>query len=144
MIGSNVFHCQVHVYCLVREAADTPCVKERLEKTLQNYGILPIQHNGHQMTEDERYLEYGFEHRVTAQKGRLKILKYWKFLHHCKTLDHEKAMKKLETRMNRFLWTKKLAFRNSWAWSTPWSAHETWNHFPLETYRPGKYYESEF
>lgn len=43
--------------------------KERLRKALQHFKILPQTSDRQQMTEEERYIDYGFEHRVTAVKG---------------------------------------------------------------------------
>ena len=60
---------QVHIFCIVREQRDGVDGKERLKKALQNFRILPQTNDRQQMTEEERYLDYGFEHRVTTVKG---------------------------------------------------------------------------
>lgn len=60
---------QVHIFCVVREQPGNEDSKERLKKALQNFRILPQTSDRQQMTEEERYLDYGFEHRVTAVKG---------------------------------------------------------------------------
>lgn len=56
------------MFCIVREqpGEDT---KERLRRALQHFKILPQTSDRQQMTEEERYIDYGFEHRVTAVKG---------------------------------------------------------------------------
>ena len=40
-----------------------------MKNNLQNYKILPPSDDGYQMNEEERYLDYGFEHRVIVIKG---------------------------------------------------------------------------
>ena len=62
---------QVHIFCIVREQPGGVDGKERLKKALQNFTILPQTSDRQQMTEEERYLDYGFEHRVTVVKGTL-------------------------------------------------------------------------
>jgi len=65
---------KVHVFCIVREqpGEDT---KERLRRALQHFKILPQTSDRQQMTEEERYIDYGFEHRVTAVKGDVSLIK---------------------------------------------------------------------
>lgn len=65
---------KVHVFCIVREqpGEDT---KERLRKALQHFKIMPQTTDRQQMTEEERYIDYGFEHRVTAVKGDVSLIK---------------------------------------------------------------------
>lgn len=45
--------------------------KERLKRALQSFKILPQTNDRQQMTEEERYVHYGFEHRVSFVKGTL-------------------------------------------------------------------------
>ncbi|KAL9971921.1 hypothetical protein ACROYT_G018144 [Oculina patagonica] len=66
---------KVHIFCVVREQPGGEDSKERLKKTLQNFKILPQTSDRQQMTEEERYLDYGFEHRVTAVKGDVSLIK---------------------------------------------------------------------
>ncbi|XP_048589183.1 glycine betaine reductase ATRR isoform X2 [Nematostella vectensis] len=66
-------HTKVHIFCVVRELPEMTC-KSRLRNVLQQYKILPLLQNGHQMTEEERYLDYGFEHRVIAIKGDVSLM----------------------------------------------------------------------
>ena len=65
------FVTQVHIFCIVREQPGGVDAKERLKQGLQKFKILPLTSDRQQMTEEERYLDYGFEHRVTAVKGIL-------------------------------------------------------------------------
>lgn len=69
-----VFTMQVHIFCIVREQPGGVDAKERLKQALQKFKILPLTNDRQQMTEEERYLDYGFEHRVTAMKGILKLV----------------------------------------------------------------------
>ena len=62
---------KVHVYCIVRELPDVSA-KDRVKKTLQKYKILPATDEGYQMNDEEKYLDFGFENRVTFIKGRCK------------------------------------------------------------------------
>ncbi|KAJ7376857.1 hypothetical protein OS493_032005 [Desmophyllum pertusum] len=66
---------KVHIFCIVREQRDGVDGKERLKKALQNFRILPQTNDRQQMTEEERYLDYGFEHRVTTVKGDVSLIK---------------------------------------------------------------------
>ncbi|KAJ7376866.1 hypothetical protein OS493_032015 [Desmophyllum pertusum] len=66
---------KVHIFCIVREQRDGVDGKERLKKALQNFRILPQTSDRQQMTEEERYLDYGFEHRVTTVKGDVSLIK---------------------------------------------------------------------
>ena len=68
-----MFLMQVHIFCIVREQPGGLDGKERLKQVLQKFKILPLTSDRQQMTEEERYLDYGFEHRVTAVKGIFKI-----------------------------------------------------------------------
>ena len=45
--------------------------KERLKRALQSFKILPQTNDRQQMTEEERYVDYGFEHRVSLVRGTL-------------------------------------------------------------------------
>ena len=58
----------MHIFCIVREQPGLD-VKERLKQVLQKFKILPSRSDRQQMTEEERYVDYGFEHRVTVLKG---------------------------------------------------------------------------
>ena len=69
-----MFMMQVHTFCIVREQPGGVDAKERLKQALQKFKILPLTNDRQQMTEEERYLDYGFEHRVTAMKGILKLV----------------------------------------------------------------------
>ena len=60
---------QVHVFCVVREQPEGLSGKDRLKQILQKFKVLPLTTDRQQMTEEERYLDYGFEHRVTVVKG---------------------------------------------------------------------------
>ena len=68
------FFFQVHIFCIVREQAGGVTGKERLKQALQKFKILPLTSDRQQMTEEERYLDYGFEHRVTVMKGLCLLL----------------------------------------------------------------------
>lgn len=65
----NILLLQVHIFCVVRERPGGRDGKERLKKALQSFKILPQTNDRQQMTEEERYVDYGFEHRVTFVKG---------------------------------------------------------------------------
>ena len=58
----------MHIFCIVREQPGLD-VKERLKQVLQKFKILPSRSDRQQMTEEEQYVDYGFEHRVTVLKG---------------------------------------------------------------------------
>ena len=62
---------QVHIFCVVREQPGGVDGKERLKRALQSFKILPQTNDRQQMTEEERYVDYGFEHRVSFVKGTL-------------------------------------------------------------------------
>ncbi|XP_015773722.1 PREDICTED: linear gramicidin synthase subunit D-like [Acropora digitifera] len=66
---------QVHVFCVVREQPEGLSGKDRLKQILQKFKVLPLTTDRQQMTEEERYLDYGFEHRVTVVKGDVSLIK---------------------------------------------------------------------
>lgn len=66
---------KVHVFCIVRENSGGLSGKERLKQALQKFKVLPLTSDRQQMTEEERYLDYGFEHRVTVVKGDVSLVK---------------------------------------------------------------------
>ncbi|XP_074621791.1 uncharacterized protein LOC141880232 [Acropora palmata] len=66
---------KVHVFCVVREQPEGLSGKDRLKQILQKFKVLPLTTDRQQMTEEERYLDYGFEHRVTVVKGDVSLIK---------------------------------------------------------------------
>ena len=81
---------QVHIFCIVREQPGGIDGKERLKQALQKFKLLPLTSDRQQMTEEERYLDYGFEHRVTVVKGDLYFLvNVWLWNYCRKSLQHQ-------------------------------------------------------
>lgn len=66
---------KVHIFCVVREQPGGVDGKERLKRALQSFKILPQTNDRQQMTEEERYVDYGFEHRVSFVKGDVSLIK---------------------------------------------------------------------
>lgn len=75
LLRDLIRYTKVHIFCIVREQPGGLDGKERLKQVLQKFKILPLTSDRQQMTEEERYLDYGFEHRVTAVKGDVSLIK---------------------------------------------------------------------
>ena len=53
---------------------------ERLKKTLQNFKILPTTDDRQKMNEEERYLDYGFKHRISVVRGWISSVFFFVFI----------------------------------------------------------------